>query len=397
MLDSGEECDDGNSSDGDGCNSDCSPSGTEIWTRTYNGTANGADVAVDVVVDGGGSVFVAGYVTQNTTSIDGWARKFDADGGVLWTDTPFDPDAGEIDQGRGIAIDSSGNVVYCGYVTAPSTGEDMFVRKADANGNELWTSIVPGNPANSYPDWCRDVTIDANDGVFAAGLATVGATGNDNVLVALDGGSGDALWSVTYSGPGNPSNDQFNSVALTSDGRIVVAGSAYEASDDLDAIVQLYGSTGGAPLWQWTYGPSPLMTDTIEDVAADGDGILLVGSTGVAGGKRAIEARLDADGIVTELGVSDDVHLVKLTAITFDGTGALVLAGTHDGSGSNDFWVEKRSAAGDVLWTRIEDGEAGGDDNANEVAIGPSDEILVVGSEAVDGEGYNVWVRKYSP
>jgi cysteine-rich repeat protein len=56
----GEDCDDGNDVQGDGCNNDCVPSGTELWTRTFTGLAEGRGIATD----GADNVLVVGETIE---------------------------------------------------------------------------------------------------------------------------------------------------------------------------------------------------------------------------------------------------------------------------------------------------------------------------------------------
>src|SRR5690606_31737657 len=55
VVDEGEECDDGNTINGDGCNADCRPSETLEWSVVYDG-GNGDDCAEAVAADSAGNV-----------------------------------------------------------------------------------------------------------------------------------------------------------------------------------------------------------------------------------------------------------------------------------------------------------------------------------------------------
>ena len=63
IVDAGEDCDDGNSQDGDGCNADCRASGSTQWTMTIASEA-GTDAGRAVVFLGGGDIVVGGEVGQ---------------------------------------------------------------------------------------------------------------------------------------------------------------------------------------------------------------------------------------------------------------------------------------------------------------------------------------------
>ena len=53
----------------------------------------------------------------------------------------------------------------------------MLVRKYDTDGNERWTSIVPGGATG--PDYGRELAVDANGEVWVAGALDSGADARD--------------------------------------------------------------------------------------------------------------------------------------------------------------------------------------------------------------------------
>ena len=61
--------------------------GDVVWTRTHNGPANNYDQGKGIAVDGSGNVYVTGseYVIVEQANI--WVRKYDSDVDVVWTRT----------------------------------------------------------------------------------------------------------------------------------------------------------------------------------------------------------------------------------------------------------------------------------------------------------------------
>ncbi|MBK5293860.1 MAG: SBBP repeat-containing protein [Acidobacteriia bacterium] len=121
-----------------------SPTGTEIWTRQF-GTGD-ADIAYGVAADTSG-VYVAGStggnLAQPANQTDGFIRKYDANGTVVWT---RQISAGPTeDIVYAVAVSSSG-VYIAGSAGSPFPGQthlgglrDGWARKYDFNGNEQWT------------------------------------------------------------------------------------------------------------------------------------------------------------------------------------------------------------------------------------------------------------------
>src|SRR5205814_2134954 len=103
--------------------------GNELWTRTYDSAVTdglGDDQAFAVAVDGAGAAVVAGKAHRQQM----WLRKYDAAGTELWTVT------GETGVGRAVAIDKSGSIVL--------TGESLGLRRYDGHGQETSRQPLPG-------------------------------------------------------------------------------------------------------------------------------------------------------------------------------------------------------------------------------------------------------------
>ena len=116
------------------------------WIRQFTGSIPATDYGRSVAYDSSG-VYVVGYSNgflPGQTSAgreDVFIRKYDYAGNELWT-RQFGTSS--IDNGFGVAVNSSG-VYVVGYTegTLPGQtsagGTDAFIRKYDSAGNELWT------------------------------------------------------------------------------------------------------------------------------------------------------------------------------------------------------------------------------------------------------------------
>jgi hypothetical protein len=102
--------------------------GNVVWTRTYNGAANLEDKGYGIAVDGQGNVYVAGseYVVGEEDNV--WVRKYNSDGNVVWTRT-YNGAANGNDGGHGIAVDASGNVYVTGSEYVTGEEDNIWVRK----------------------------------------------------------------------------------------------------------------------------------------------------------------------------------------------------------------------------------------------------------------------------
>ncbi|HEY8379743.1 MAG TPA: DUF4215 domain-containing protein, partial [Nannocystis sp.] len=84
-----EECDDGNTEDGDCCTSTCTKGQAEpgqvCWTAIVEGSKNGEDLAGGIAVDAAGDIYIDATVIDTLQGPDALIRKFDPGGVSQWT------------------------------------------------------------------------------------------------------------------------------------------------------------------------------------------------------------------------------------------------------------------------------------------------------------------------
>ncbi len=309
--------------------------GTELWTRQF-GTVRG-DYAHAVAVDGSG-VYVVGFTggtflgQESAGNADAFLRKYDADGTEVWT-RQFGTDA--YDEAAAVIADGSG-VYAAGHTQGVLSGEtsagaqDVFLRKYDADGTEVWT---------------RQFGTDALD------IATAIAVDGSGVYVA--GVTEGALPGQTYGG-------------------------------DLDAFLRRYDKSGTEG---WTHQFGTSRWDVARAVATDASGVYVAGWTlgtlpdqASAGGLDAFLRKYDADGTEgwTRQFGTDEWEYAYAVATDSSGvyvagsTGGTFPGQTKAGSGSSlEAFVRKYDTSGTEVWTR-QFGSAVGLVEAYAVAADPS-------------------------
>jgi len=131
-----------------------SSTGTLIWQQTYNGNANGDDLAADVFVDDDYNVYVTGAAVQDASnSYDLVVLKYDSSGVLLWTYSyNFGGSPIPYDAGTSIISDNNGNVYVCGTSAGTTTMTDYVTIKLNAsNGSQIWTSRYDYTQMNEVP------------------------------------------------------------------------------------------------------------------------------------------------------------------------------------------------------------------------------------------------------
>src|SRR3989339_254500 len=136
---------------------------TPLWTKTYNGATNGNDYGMGIAVDISGNIYVTGYESVTGQGNNIWTRKYDNNGSEVWTKTHNGVTDGS-DQGRGIAVDSSGNVYAIGNEEITGQSANIWIRKYDNNGAEIWTRTYNG-VANSI-DIGIGIAVDDSGNVY---------------------------------------------------------------------------------------------------------------------------------------------------------------------------------------------------------------------------------------
>jgi len=291
--------------------------GSSQWIRQF-GTSS-SDYANSITVDGQGNSWVAGHTygalpgQASTGKQDAFVRKYDANGNELWT-RQFG--TSEIDYANSIAVDGTGNISVAGYTEGSfpgqaSSGEnDAFVGHYDANGNELWTRQF-GTSGN---DFAFSTAVDERGNIYVAGsidgtLPGQASTGKQDAFVRKYDPNGNELWTRQF---GTGSLDRAHSITVDGRGNIWVAGYTegtlgQASAGDRDAFVRKYDPNGNE-LWTRQFGTSN--SDEANSIAVDD-----MGSVWVAG---------DTDG-------------------TFPGQSSV---------GQYDAFVRKYDANGNELWTR---------------------------------------------
>ena len=282
------------------------------------------DVATCVAIQADGKIVIGGYAQRNGTgNFDFAVVRLNTDGALDTTFSSdgkaviaFDYGGGGDDRATGIAIQSDGKIVLVGYTQKAALGDnDIALARLRTDGS-LDTSFtgdgrkfIGFNADGTADDRGAAVAIQSNGAIVVVGYAQASGTGNDDFAIARVTSNGTLDRSFSSDGKktiafnlGGTGNDRATSVALQSDGKIVVAGSASSTQGDGDFAVARIKSNGsmdktfsgdGRKTIAFNLGAS--LEDQATGVAIQADGSI------VLGGLAQVSATGDFDFAATRL------------------------------------------------------------------------------------------------
>jgi hypothetical protein len=313
--------------------------GNDVWTRQFG--TSGDDQAREISVDPSG-VYVTGW-TRGTLQgqvslggIDAFVRKYDSDGNDVWTrqfGTSGNDLAGVISvDGSGVYVTGSTLGTFSGQTSAG--GHDAFVRKYDADGNEVWTRQF----GSSSHDYASGISVDAS-GVYVTGF-TEGtipgqtSAGRHDAFVRKYDANGTEVWTRQF---GTSSYDYASGIYVNGSGVYVTGYTGGIFSDQTraggwDAFVRKY-DVSGAEVWTHQFGT--LGNDWARGISVVGSDVYVAGWTnGTFPGQTSIGV---VDVFVVKIRPHNSPPIANAGAdVVVDCEGSSGNQVTLDGSGSSD-------------------------------------------------------------
>jgi uncharacterized delta-60 repeat protein len=408
LVEAGEDCDDGNMNNGDGCESNCKfTSGAPVWTQTFDGSNGALDTWYAVTTDPTGNVVVAGarLVGQTTDAV---VAKYDSTGKQLWIKT-YDGGVNGDDAANGVATDAQGNVIVAGFVTAAgiaTQNKNIWVRKYDPSGNVLWTKSFyyydsTDSPADDQDELAYGVATNAAGDVFVASAVTYDATVNDLdiSILKLSGTTGSAIWDDLYD---NGDDDEGYAITVDKNGRIIATGITTTTTGGADMWIRKYNDGAAAPtvVWTKTYDDAAHQNDFAFGVATDASGnVVVVGAEAVNSQLDASIRKYDTNGNIlwTQRRAGPAGGTDIASGVACDAAGNIYVGGSEMAANMTaNAFVAKYSPAGTtVLWSDVYNGTGNDEDGANGVAVDASGNAYAAGYTTTTSTV--AWLRKYAP
>ena len=267
--------------------------GDTLWTKTFGGLG----------IDGGNSVWETkdnGFIITGETysygdgTVNAYLIRTDDKGEVIWTQT-FGGNG--IEQGNSVQETTDGGFIITGRTNSFGAGDyDVYLIRTDNKGKKIWMHTFGGSGSEDG----RSVKQTNNGGFIITGYTmSYGQGGSDIFLIRADK-DGNQIWTQTY---GGATDDLGNAVQETHDGGFVIAGHTNSFGNGVDAYLIRTDSDGNR-VWEYTYGENSDDFGNSVDQTSDG-GFIIGGSTvGTSDGGTAEKVKniylikTDASGLI---------------------------------------------------------------------------------------------------
>ncbi len=376
---------------------DANQIGAHSWSVSYG--SNGYDRLSAVAISSDGDVAAVGSF-QNTIDFGGGPlsavhqddlliMKRKSDGAPAWS-RRFGSSYGDF--ARAVAVDSQGDVLASGFMTAsfslggavlPCSNAAFFAKYASGNGAHLWSRCT-----GSSPVMLRAVT-DSMDNMIVAGHTvngspdfgggSIGTFGSgDAVIIKYKGTDGGYLWAKRY---GSSSQDYVRGLDIGPNDELYLCGKFKSSMNiggqgllgvgDYDIFVTKLTAAGGHT-WSKSFGDS--FADEAEDVAVGPQGDVVIvgefrGTVDFGGGPLTSQGNTDI--FVVKLKANDGSYMWGkrfgggdadvARDVEIDSNGEIVVSGVIGSNvdfgggpltnkGLSDMFVARFSSGGAVIW-----------------------------------------------
>jgi uncharacterized delta-60 repeat protein len=361
---------------------------TQQWLSTYDGPTSHDDIAVAMVTDNAGNIYVTGRSESGMISGNDFVTiKYNSAGVEQW--------ASRLDQGyderpTAIGIDNSGHVYVTGQGFSPTTHIDYLTVKYNPNGDIAWVRTYNGtNNATDYPS---AIAVDNSGNAYVTGSSEGIGTYLDIVTLKYDS-SGSLIWTDRYNYSGS---DFGNAIALDAAGNIYVAGSSDSTGEHQDIVAIKLNPNGGRD-WVGRFTGSNHSIDLGNAIVVDASG-----NAYVTGQKDLLMCTMKFSGngapawVDTYTGPSNSENYGY--GIADDGTGNIYVTGySRESTSIYDYTTIKYSSSGTEQWVRTYDANLQSYTIKNVLTLDATGNIYIAGPTGNVGSGSDYLMIKYDP
>jgi PGF-pre-PGF domain-containing protein len=357
-----------------------SPNPINLWNRTINGPQNSSDYGRGVALDSFGNIYIVGGIWWTGSSEDIYLGKFNSSGNNLWNVTLNGIPSG-FDEAYGAAVYNNSDIYVVGGSDSFSN-EDIYLGKFNSSGNNLWNRTING-PQNSW-DEGYSVAVDNNSNIYVVGASYWAPGLKDDIYLGKFNSSGSNLWNRTINGVKNDYDEAYG-VAVDNSSNIYVTGTT-NWSGTFDLYLGKFNSSG-SNLWNFTLnGPQSAYDQGTGIVIYNNSDIYVVGHSrwSSASSSDIYLGKFNSSGNnlwnVTINGPQNSWD--SGSGIAVDNNSNIYIIGTSywSSDSSGDIYIGKFNSSGSNLWNFSINGLQNNSDNGEEIVVYNNSDIYIVGS-----------------
>jgi hypothetical protein len=234
--------------------------GNLVWARTWGGVEDA--VGRGITINEMGSIYIAGYIRETTTTTKSFLLKYDQGGKLIWNKTfgGKGVNAFAVGVNDGIYVDGTNETIENNQWRS-----EIFLTKFDQAGSILWTRQWGSNPIN----YCYAISV-YGDNVYQAGTTSDGSGNFDAILLNYDT-SGTLRYNVTW----GKNEEEYAWGIVGGSHYIYITGHIVEGmSSSYDSLVVKFAAEG-VPIWNATWGDKNV--DVAHSVAVEGNDVYVTG------------------------------------------------------------------------------------------------------------------------
>jgi hypothetical protein len=314
-----------------------------LWTRTYGGEHD--DCCYSVIESSDGNYVLTGWTrSSGAGGKDVYILKVDVDGYLVWSRV-----IGGVgdDEGREVVETPDGGYVVGGNTESYGAGgSDIYLVKVDGAGNTVWTKTIG---LGGY-DYGYSLRRTSDNGFIVAGKLSSFSNGGFDVFLVKADSNGNAQWSKFI---GTEFWDIGYSVVGMSDGGFLVAGMTLANGNDND-IYLVKTDSDGDTVWTQVYGSS--RWDAGFSIKGTSDGGFIIGGTSESSPDNSFDVylvKIDSLGNPMWTRRHSEVGWGEAYSAKQISDGYFIVAGAHEPSGNNDFnvYLSRTYPTGYLQWS----------------------------------------------
>jgi hypothetical protein len=257
--------------------------GDTIWTKRYNGAADGGDESYAIAIDNGGNVFITGNSDQGATTADIVTIKYTPSG----SSTVNVLQLPNFQRPNTVKIDNSGNVFIAGVTRTTGNypvNDDYITVKYNNNLVFQWSRTYNGTANNQ--DNAVGAAVDPTGNVFVTGFSYWTGQAYNYVTIKYNP-NGDSLNAASYNNSSNKS-DLPSAINIDNSGNVVVTGYAVFTQPALFDYLTVKYNSDLSQLWARNYDGT-----ANDDDRATALGIDIHGNVYVTGMSKGLQYNFD--------------------------------------------------------------------------------------------------------